>query len=175
MKQFVFKIFIISFMISIIFEINVHANIIQASQAYFPVKDYQTKTIVDGQPILYDFVIQNKGEAPLNISEVETGWGCTAVSYPKLIPAGGKGVISIKVDTSNFGGRNVKKTVDVFTDDPKNPEIKLTIGGYVEKFVIIEPKKINLKGKIGEEIEQRVKISTLEKYPFNITKIVFKG
>ena len=41
--------------------------------AHFPVSHYRFDTVVDGTDVVYDFVIQNKGSAPLDVENVRTG------------------------------------------------------------------------------------------------------
>ena len=39
---------------------------------FVPVSSWEFDQVVDGKKVVHDFVIQNKGNAPLNISEVKT-------------------------------------------------------------------------------------------------------
>lgn len=41
--------------------------------AVLPVKNYKFEPVVDGVQVRYDFVVQNKGTAPLHINKVRTG------------------------------------------------------------------------------------------------------
>jgi len=41
--------------------------------AVLPVKNYKFEPVVDGVQVRYDFVVQNKGTAPLHITKVRTG------------------------------------------------------------------------------------------------------
>lgn len=41
--------------------------------AHFPVSHYRFDTVLDGTDVIYDFIVQNKGTAPLNITNVRTG------------------------------------------------------------------------------------------------------
>jgi hypothetical protein len=41
--------------------------------AYLPVDNYEFDTVVEGAEIDHQFIIQNKGTAPLNIEKVKTG------------------------------------------------------------------------------------------------------
>ncbi|MBL7181106.1 MAG: hypothetical protein ISS65_13010 [Desulfobacterales bacterium] len=85
------------------------------------------------------------------------------------MPAGGEGKIKIKVATSGYGGRNVNKNITVTTNDQKNRQLKLTIGGHVENFVTITPNRVNLMGYAGQPLKAVVKIVPEQKYPFKIT------
>ena len=59
----------------------------------------------------------------------------------------------------------------VITDDPKKTSLSLTVAGFVEKFVTIIPKRVALRGFVGEQIKATVKIMPEEKYPFKIVGV----
>ena len=40
---------------------------------FLPVSQWEFEPVVDGTSVVHDFVVQNKGDAPLNISRVKTG------------------------------------------------------------------------------------------------------
>lgn len=46
---------------------------LQAPSAYIPNNRYTFAPVLDGTEITHDFVIQNKGDAPLVIEKVRTG------------------------------------------------------------------------------------------------------
>jgi hypothetical protein len=41
--------------------------------AFLPVTKWEFNPIVEGEEVIHDFVIQNKGDALLNVSKVKTG------------------------------------------------------------------------------------------------------
>ena len=45
----------------------------KAASAFLPVTNWEFNPVVDGKEVIHDFVIQNKGNAPLNITRVKTG------------------------------------------------------------------------------------------------------
>ena len=44
-----------------------------APEAFIPKKRFTFPSAMDGAKVLHDFIIQNKGDAPLNITKVKTG------------------------------------------------------------------------------------------------------
>ena len=44
----------------------------KSPSAYFPERYHTFKQVVDGTAIMHDFILQNKGDAILNISKVTT-------------------------------------------------------------------------------------------------------
>ena len=63
------------------------------------------------------------------------------------------------------------KTADIFTDDPRNQKLKITISGNVEKFVTIIPRTVSLRGIVGDTIKKSVTIIPEKNYEFKITKV----
>ena len=49
------------------------ANSEKTPAIYLPVSQWEFEPVVDGTSVVHDFVVQNKGDAPLNISKVKTG------------------------------------------------------------------------------------------------------
>lgn len=142
--------------------------------SYFPERSYQFEPIVAGVKVSHDYTILNKGTDVLKIDAVKTSCGCTIASYPKQIFVGEKKKISVRLDTSGYGGKFIRKTIFVSTNDPRQPNVNLTIGGEVKKFAEITPKFARLEGKVGETLEQDITIIPQPDLPFKIKKIEAK-
>ena len=65
----------------------------------------------------------------------------------------------------------MKKTANVFTNDPNNPKVNLTISGQVEQFAVIRPTHVSLRGFTGKQLKGSVSIIPKKKYPFKILKV----
>jgi hypothetical protein len=63
------------------------------------------------------------------------------------------------------------KTAEIFTDDPRNLKLKITISGNVEKFVTLIPRTVSLRGFVGDTIKRSVTIIPEKNYEFKITKV----
>ena len=136
---------------------------------------FEFSPVLEGRKVIHDFIIQNKGTAPLEIQNVKTDWGCTAVSYTRQIPPGGEGKITIEIDTSGNGGKKLKKNISIDTNDPHHQKLTLTVTGVVEKLVTIKPKWVRLNGPAGQPIRVSVTIIPDEKYQFKIYEIKAKN
>jgi hypothetical protein len=143
-------------------------NTLDVPPVFVPETRYKFGPVLEGTEITHDFIVQNKGSAPLKIETVRTGWGCTAVSYTRQIPPGGEGKITIKVNTNGYGGRTLTKSIAVKTDSPVTPLLDLTVIGNVNNFVRIIPNRVILNGFTGDPIKRTVKIIPEEKYPFKM-------
>lgn len=162
------------FIFALICGLFVAASVVSGAQkspsAFLPIKKFEFAPVLDGVQIQHTFAIQNKGTLPLDILKVRTDWGCTAVSYSRQIPPGGEGAITIKVDTTGYGGRKLQKKAVIHTNDKKQPTFRLHIFGKVEKFATISPKRIKLIGEAGKEIKGYVRIIPEKKYPFKLVE-----
>ncbi len=101
-----------------------------------PVKD--VGAVDKGEKISHDFVIRNEGSAVLKITEVKPSCGCTVADYPRTIEPGATGTIRSVVETKDFKGP-IAKSVAVFTNDPDNPRIDLTVKADVKTIVEVSP------------------------------------
>lgn len=122
-------------------------------------KEYKFSNAVEGDNISHDFIIENRGDAVLNILKVRSSCGCTATSYTKEIPPGEKGKISATFHSKGYGGQTVYKRIHIQTDDPKQSSMDLSIKGHVDKLLDITPENILLKGNAVNKIDGEITIT----------------
>ena len=80
-----------------------------------------------GNPLVYTFKVENKGNADLTIEDVKPSCGCTKGDYDKLIKPGKSGKITLTIDkTEKYVGKTVK-TARVTTNDPEHASFTLTL------------------------------------------------
>jgi hypothetical protein len=91
-----------------------------------------------GEKVHAEFVVENRGTADLEIRDVRPSCGCTVASFDQKIPPGGKGKVVAGIDTSDFQGA-ISKTVTVLSNDPKNPQLELTVKVKVITHIIAKP------------------------------------
>ncbi len=101
-----------------------------------PIKDMGT--VAKGDKVAADFEIRNEGDAVLEISNVQPACGCTVADFDKTVAPGKTGKVHAVVDTASFNGP-ITKGVTVFTNDPANPQIELTLRAKVEPYISIKP------------------------------------
>jgi hypothetical protein len=86
--------------------------------------------VSEGESLKHVFRFTNKGQALLEIQKVEAACGCTAaVLSSKQIAPGGAGEIEVSLKTE--GLTSVSKTINIASNDPKQPEVTLTITANV--------------------------------------------
>jgi hypothetical protein len=108
-----------------------------------------------GETIEAEFTLHNEGSAPLEITRVRPACGCTVAEYDEEIAPGGTGVVRATVDTRRLSGPNAK-TVTVYTNDPRNPRIQLTIKSDVRPFLLLRPGYARLTDAVQGETEHRI-------------------
>jgi hypothetical protein len=136
--------------------------------AFIPVGTYEFEPVLEGVAVIYDFVIENRGDALLKIINVKPSCGCTTVSYTREIAPGGSGKIGTRLNTTGYGGRIVRKRISVKSNDPNRTEFQLTITGNVDRLAQITPKMAFLSGRAGDAIKTEITIIPENKYPFKI-------
>jgi hypothetical protein len=86
--------------------------------------------VTEGEKIAYTFTYENKGNAPLVISQATTTCGCTVSKYSrKPVQPGDNGTIEVIFDSSGRNGRQTK-TITVRSNATK-PLVLLKITGEV--------------------------------------------
>jgi hypothetical protein len=75
MKPKLFAVFFVAFCIILLETgtFGLTAQSLQAPSVFIPNSRYNFSPVLDGTEITHDFVIQNKGDAPLAIEKVRTG------------------------------------------------------------------------------------------------------
>lgn len=112
-------------------------------------------TVPVGQPIEAEFVIENQGDAPLEILSVQPTCGCTVAEYDETIEPGGTGTVRAVVDTTSEAGPNAK-AISVRTNDPDTPRIQLTIESNVKQFLTAEPGYARFTTFVREDRDQSI-------------------
>ncbi len=94
--------------------------------------------VAKGDNAAHDFVLKNEGSVDLQITNVMPACGCTVARYDKVIAPGKTGTVHVVVDTTTFTGP-IAKYVTVFTNDPENPQIQLTVRAKVAPYIAVKP------------------------------------
>ena len=69
----------------------------------------------------------------------------------------------------------MKKNVTVFSNDPKRPQLVLSVAGAVEVFADIKPGRIILRGSSGQVMRQEIVVTPRAGYPFKLTEVTAKN
>ncbi len=79
------------------------------------------------------------------------------------------------LSTSGYGGRTIKETIKIHTNDPVQPVIRVAMTGFVKKFVVLKPGIVRLRGRAGQTIKSKITITPTENNQFRILKIFAKN
>lgn len=79
--------------------------------------------------------------------------------------------MELKVDTKGYGGRTLRQTAKVISDDPEKSEFQIVVTGKVDRFVTIRPSRVRLSGQVGSLIKEKVAIVPEAKYPFKLQEV----
>ena len=78
--------------------------------------------------------------------------------------------MTLKVDTQGFGGKKIEKDARVFTNDPFRKVFSFVLVGGVVKPADIQPRRLQLRGRPGEEIKAVSTITPMKGFSFGIVK-----
>lgn len=99
-------------------------SVVDGERHYFPV--------LRGQELDVQYVIENTGKEPLFITNIHTSCGCLLVddSSFKVLPAGGKGFVKLKYDSSKNIGY-VKHYITIYANLETDTKFELTFDVHV--------------------------------------------
>lgn len=118
--------------------------------------------------LAHTFVIQNDGDAPLEVTYIDPDCACTAADYDKQIPPGGQGKISLKIKPFSVIGQFAKRT-KVYTNDPERQEFELIMKGVLRPIIEIKPSHIvRLKGAATDDLKGMVRFTSNLMEPWRI-------
>ena len=124
----------------------------------FTEKEYDFGEVKGVDRIEHIYKFHNEGKADLKIDKVKTSCGCTAALLSaKVIPPGKEGEIKT---TFTFGRRQGKQTKHIYvsSNDPDEPNEKLTLKGVIVPVVSVEPNNIYFRDP-QKERKKKVTIS----------------
>ncbi len=94
---------------------------------------YNFGEVLEGIAVVHTFVLQNVGDEPLKIGDIQVSCGCTTTSLAKSTLEPGESVdLEVTFDTAGFGGKMVKN-IYVESNDPTTPKFVLQLVGTVRR------------------------------------------
>ncbi|MGQ9591421.1 MAG: DUF1573 domain-containing protein [Planctomycetota bacterium] len=97
--------------------------------------------------------LRNDGTAPVKVLAVEKTCDCLAISprsIPAPIPPGGSAVLEVSMASGRAIGA-LEKYIDIRTDDPRAPSIRVPVRMRVFDGFSIEPRELHFDGVCGGE------------------------
>ena len=142
-----------------------------ASRVELPETTHDFGKVFEDQELAYTFIIKNAGDAPLHIKDIDPDCACTAANYDRIISPGGQGKITLTIAPFSVL-RQFTKHTKVSFDDPGRPQETLTLTGYGEPAIEIQPHHIiRFQGDAGEEMKAQVRFISHLNIPWEITEV----
>ena len=122
-----------------------------------------------------EFKFKNAGIALLKIGKVRAPCGCTIPELKKKrYEPGETGMLKVQYHASTKPGP-ATKYIFVPSNDPENPEVKLSIKSKVVEKVSIKPKRLNLSLRKENAGCPKITITSTDGQPFSIRKFESPG
>ncbi|MFH1370132.1 MAG: DUF1573 domain-containing protein [Planctomycetota bacterium] len=133
-----------------------------------PVHDFGL--IGPGSTQTCEFNFKNEGVGTLIIKDVSKTCGCTVFTLEKkeYVP-GEKGTLDVQYHADKGSGVRTRHLY-VFSNDPDNPRIELTIKASITQKVAFEPDRLEYKLKGDNAGVAELTIRSVDEQPFSITK-----
>ncbi|HVN64704.1 MAG TPA: DUF1573 domain-containing protein, partial [Candidatus Binataceae bacterium] len=134
----------------------------EAPLAVVPEPLFNFGTALEGTMVRHTFKVENTGKGYLDIRGVKTSCGCTAAKPTKThLAPGESSEIAVGFDT-RFESGHQERVITASTNDPKNPEIKMTMQGTIKPQVAAVPKDVDFGSvKKGTGAEKTVMLEDL--------------
>jgi hypothetical protein len=127
-------------------------------RADIPATTHDFGEVFEDKALSHTFVINNPGDAPLRITNIDPDCACTAADYDRSIPPGGQGKLNLTIAPYSVL-RNFKKETKVFFNAPERPMVVFRLKGYGQPIIDIQPSHvIRLRGKAGQDITGQVRL-----------------
>src|SRR4051812_6079250 len=95
-------------------------------------------TFEEGTVVAFHFVVANRGQADLEVTQVKPSCGCTVAKWDRVIKPGAQGTIDADMNTQYFRSA-VTKHLTVFSNDPDRPQMDLTMTAHLVPLIKISP------------------------------------
>lgn len=123
--------------------------------------------------VVYAYTIRNAGTQALLIERVQTSCGCTTTALKERTIAPGKEVqLETRLSMQGRAGGKQHKTITVYSNDPKKPQLALSLSGEIKRDVELQPDRIFFRQISGEPLAPQTSmvLSTTGK-PFHLTSV----
>ncbi len=168
--------FLSSALILSIWTVSAFAETESGPRIFVKDRTFDFGTVKQGASVTQAFSLENKGQQPLQILDVQADCGCT-VAQPesKTIESKNSSKLNVVFDTSGFHGYKVK-TVRVYTNDSKNSPISLSLKGNIQRDVDVKPARLYF-GNVpkGGDLVKSVKFQRFSSDDISITEVVSRS
>lgn len=115
-----------------------------------------------GESIDLAFMFKNTGEGPLMIRGIHSTCGCLVAEdiVNKVYGPGQTGSIAVSIDTARFEG-DFRKTIAVLTNQSKRNSYELSITGYLQSELTVNPPIVNFDAHVTSASDHQTQLVRL--------------
>lgn len=121
-----------------------------------PSPEFNFGQVYAGEQVEHLFQLSNQGDAALVIDRVRSSCGCTAalLSESTLAP-GASAELKVHFDSTRFS-HEVVKTVYLYSNDPQQPVVQLSLRGIVQPEITVVPRELDLDDLRPDVVREEV-------------------
>jgi len=139
--------------------------------AAFPEERFVFGEVLSGAVVEHDFVLKNRGPAPMLIQKVSMTTPLLVTQMPQQVAPGAEGRIHFKLDTADLEGK-FEGAILVFLNDPALPQATLNFSGRVVPAIQLSPMPaLFVAGQRGRGNRAALEIVNHEPEPLHIEKV----
>jgi hypothetical protein len=132
--------------------------------------------IIAGETVETEFPYSNGGAAPLTIDKITASCGCLTSHYTRTLAPGEEGKLRVKLISSTLWEGPVTKLIELFSNDPNAPVVKLQITARARPLFRITPSNpYTTAFKRGEVVSQVFEIVPMAPAAARITRVASDG
>ena len=126
----------------------------------------------EGEKVEHLFRFANPGDANLEITDVRSSCGCTAVVLSeRIIPAGGVGELRAVFDSNGFRGP-VTKTITVTSNAAPEPFTHFQLTGVVVPLLEVDPFRLEVRGLVpGVDKTVQAQVTNQSTQPIRVLSV----
>lgn len=128
-----------------------------------------------GKVVQHEFLLENRGDENLKISDIKTSCGCTTSgTRTMLLKPGEMKPLAVKMDLKGRSGQQ-RQSLTLRTNDPNNRISVLTISGQAIPDILVEPRTLNLQEQeLGKVHQGELRLTSSTGEPFEIVRVTAK-
>jgi len=119
--------------------------------------------------------IYNRGTGNLEVDRITTTCNCTVGAVrDRVIPPGGSTILDITVDPARINGFYTTKVLTLYTNDPLNPFVSISVTTHIEPEAEFSPDKFLLGIRSqSETVDMVTRVRQLRERPLEILSVDF--
>jgi hypothetical protein len=128
-------------------------------------------TVLQGQAVVLEIAVSNQRQTALTLGAVQPMCACMTEKSPRSIAAGGRGTVTLRLETADYSGPTTEAALIQWVDAPV-PVTRIELKLDVKPVLQVLPKKlIRFRASQGAASEQVLDLETSDGKAFKITAV----